>query len=130
MHQEKRHDVIQEIKEQLTNFCAAGIVLTMQTIRGYMVGVIWHRMPEAFTHVDQHGNFFRCSDWFIQRFLNKELNWSIGKATRAAKKHPANVGTVLLHAFLCFACVVRDEGIPSCCIVNADQTQVVYNPGT
>ena len=47
----------------------------------------------------------------------------------AAQKYPSNVDAILLHAFLRFACVVRDEDIPSCCIVNADQTQVVYNPG-
>lgn len=120
----------QEIQSQLADLRGAGMVLTTRTIRGYMVGVIQHRIPEAFSRADQSGNTFRCSDRFIRRFLHNRLNWSVRKATRAAQKHPPNVETVLLHAFLRFACVVRDEGIPACCIVNADQTQVVYSPGT
>src|SRR4051812_12253944 len=27
------------------------------------------------------------------------------------------------------ACTIRDEVIPSCCILNSDQTQVVYSSG-
>lgn len=57
------------------------------------------------------------------------MNWSIRKATRAAQKQPADVNTVLLHSFLRLACVIRGEEIPDCCIVNANQTQVVYNMG-
>ncbi|KAF8599168.1 hypothetical protein BDV93DRAFT_449716 [Ceratobasidium sp. AG-I] len=87
-------------------------------------------MPEVFNRTDRSGRSFRCSEVFTRRFLHKYLNWSIRKATRAAQKFPPNVNTVLLHAFLRFACVVRDEDIPACCIVNADQTQVVYNAGS
>jgi hypothetical protein len=94
-----------------------------------MVGVIQHYIPEAFSRTDAAGRTFRCSNQYTRRFLRKELGWTIRKITRAAQKYPPNVDLVLHQAFLRFACVVRDEEIPSCCIVNADQTQVVYNPG-
>jgi hypothetical protein len=94
-----------------------------------MVGVIQHKMPEAFSCINRAGRKFRCTEQFTRNFLHRELGWSIRKATRAAQKYPPNVNTILLHAFLCIACIVRDEDIPACCIVNADQTQVVYNPG-
>jgi hypothetical protein len=34
-----------------------------------------------------------------------------------------------MRSFLRLACSIRDDDIPACCIVNADQTQVVYNMG-
>jgi hypothetical protein len=73
---------------------------------------------------------FQCSRQFVRTFLHRNLGWSVRKATRTAQKHPANVNTVLLHAYLRFARLVRDEDIPASCIVNADQTQVVYNTGS
>ncbi|QRV73434.1 ATP-binding cassette sub-family A member 6 [Ceratobasidium sp. AG-Ba] len=94
-----------------------------------MYGVIWHAVPEAFTQTNASGHTFQCSRRFVQRFLLCNLDWSLRKATRAAQKYPPNVNTVLLHTFLLFAHVIRDEDIPAACIVNADQTQVVYNAG-
>ncbi|KAF8602265.1 hypothetical protein BDV93DRAFT_444485 [Ceratobasidium sp. AG-I] len=92
-----------------------------------MSGVLQHQIPELFTCLDKSGKVFRCSETVTRAFLHRHLGWSARKATRAAQKYPPNVNTVLLHAFLRFACTVRDESIPACCIVNADQTQVVYN---
>lgn len=83
-----------------------------------------------FTRSDKSGRVFQCSKQFVRTFLHQNLGWSVRKATRAAQKHPANVDTVLLHAYLRFARLVRDEDIPASCIVNADQTQVVYNTGS
>lgn len=94
-----------------------------------MVGVIQHFIPDAFLRTDSLSRTFRCSNQFVRQFLHKELGWTIRKTTQAAQKYPPDVDIVLCKAFLRFACVVRDEEIPSCCIVNADQTQVVYNPG-
>ncbi|KAG9073858.1 hypothetical protein FRC06_011105 [Ceratobasidium sp. 370] len=86
-------------------------------------------MPDAFSRVGRSGEKFRCSEQFVRHFLHKELGWSVRKATRAAQKYPSNVNQVLLDAFLRLACTIRDEAVPACCIVNADQTQVVYSPG-
>lgn len=121
--------MVRAICSCLTDLRKAGLRLNLCTIRGYMVGVIQHYIPDAFTRADRSGCVFRCSDQFTRRFLRVQLGWSVRKATRAAPKYPPNVSTVLLNAFLRFACVVQDEDIPACCIVNADQTQVVYNPG-
>lgn len=99
-------------------------------IRGYMSGVIRHSIPDAYTRLDKSGRAFRCSRQFVRTFLHQNLGWSVRKGTRAAQKYPSNVNTVLLHAYLRFARLVRDEDIPASCIVNADQTQVVYNTGS
>ncbi|KAF8594519.1 hypothetical protein BDV93DRAFT_458857 [Ceratobasidium sp. AG-I] len=95
-----------------------------------MSGVIRHSIPDAFTRPDKSGRVFRCSRQFVRAFLSQTLGWSVRKATRAAQKYPSDVNSVLLHAFLRFARLVRDEDIPASCIVNADQTQVVYNAGS
>ncbi|KAG8717745.1 hypothetical protein FRC08_006768 [Ceratobasidium sp. 394] len=124
-----RPDVVETIKKCLLSFRQAGIALNVKTIRGYMVGVIRHCMPGAFSRVGRSGRKFNCSDHFVRHFLRYELGWSLRKATRAAQKHPHNINKVLLDAFLRMACTIRDEAIPAACIVNADQTQVVYSSG-
>jgi hypothetical protein len=106
------------------------VALDLATVRGYMVGVIQHQIPDAFTRTDKAGKVFKCSDSFVRAFLHKCLGWSVRKATRAAQKLPPDVNAVLLHSFLRLACVIRDEDIPPSCIVNADQTQVIYNMGS
>ncbi|KAF8702359.1 hypothetical protein RHS03_06352, partial [Rhizoctonia solani] len=105
-----RPDVVEIIKKCLLSFRQAGICLNLKTIRGYIVGIIQHYMPEAFSRIGR-----------------LELGWSIQKATRAAQKYPPNVNKVLLDAFLRMACTVRNKAVPACCIVNANQTQIVYN---
>lgn len=95
-----------------------------------MSGVIQHSIPDAFTHCDKSGRVFTCSKEFARVFLHRNLGWTVRKATRAAQKYPANVNSVLLHAFLRFSRIIRDEEVPASCIVNADQTQVVYNSGS
>ncbi|CUA68415.1 ATP-binding cassette sub-family A member 6 [Homo sapiens] [Rhizoctonia solani] len=120
--------VVRSIRSCLVGLRTAGVSLNLNLIRGYMVGVIQHYIPDTFTRPHKNRPF-RCSTQFVRRFLHTELGWTIRKGTRAAQKYPSNVNAVLLHAYLRFACAVRDKDIPSCCIVNADQTQVVYNPG-
>jgi hypothetical protein len=128
-HQHNRPDIVQVIKKALTDLRTTGLALSLSIIRGYMVGVIQHLVPSAFTQSSLRGRVFSCSTYFVRHFLCSELGWSIRKATRAAQKYPPDVKTVLLHAFLRLVCVIRDEEIPGSCIINADQTQVVYSPG-
>ncbi|KAF8595651.1 hypothetical protein BDV93DRAFT_456378 [Ceratobasidium sp. AG-I] len=58
------------------------------------------------------------------------MGWSRRMATRAAQKLPSDLKNILFKSFLRLACAIRDDDIPACCIVNADQTQVVYNMGS
>ncbi|KAG8726118.1 hypothetical protein FRC12_023690 [Ceratobasidium sp. 428] len=124
-----RPDVVEIIKKSLNDLRKTGVSLNLKLIRGYMMGVIKHYMPGAFSIVTKSGRLFCCSERFVRRFLRDELGWSVRKSTRAAQKFPSNVDSVLLDAFLRMACAVRDYAIPDCCIVNADQTQVVYSAG-
>ncbi|KAG9122905.1 hypothetical protein FRC07_000524, partial [Ceratobasidium sp. 392] len=118
------------IQLHLRSLRAAGVALQLGGIRGFMVGLIEHEAPELFTQPTQCGKPFKLSDSSVRRFLHEELGWSLRRATRAAQKTPSNVGSVLRRAFLRLACLVRDEDIPPCCIVNSDQTQVVYSTGS
>lgn len=98
-------------------------------MRGYIAGVLRHHAPDLFTLADKNGRLFDCSESWTRSFLRRLMGWSRRKATRAAQKLPPDVNRVLFRSFLRLACLIRDEDIPACCIVNADQTQVVYNMG-
>ncbi|KAG8707251.1 hypothetical protein FRC09_001934 [Ceratobasidium sp. 395] len=101
-----RPDVVEIIKKSLADLRKTGVSLNLKLIRGYMMGVIKHYMPEAFSIVTRSGRLFCCSERFVRQFLREELGWSVRKSTRAAQKYPSNVDDVLLDAFLRMACAV------------------------
>ncbi|KAG9091475.1 hypothetical protein FS749_016521 [Ceratobasidium sp. UAMH 11750] len=122
-------EVVDTIKRKLTRFRALGIPLGITGIRALMIAIIKKDAPGLFTRHLRANRLFTCSYSFVRSFLHKELNWSFRRPTRAAQYTPANMDTVLRRAFLRLACLIRDENIPACCIVNTDQTQVVYSHG-
>ncbi|KAG8694779.1 hypothetical protein FRC09_009611, partial [Ceratobasidium sp. 395] len=93
-------DVVEMLKKGLLAIWKTGVSLNLKVIRGYMMGVIQHYMPKAFSQVVRSGQLFRCSERFVRKLLREELGWSIWKATWAAQKYLSNVRTVLLTAFL------------------------------
>lgn len=121
--------MVSAIKTRLQRLRDAGNPLDMVQIRGFIIGVLSERAPELFERTLRDGKLFRCSDQFVRNLLHKELNWSLRRPTRAAQKVPSDVHAILTRAFLRLACAIRDEDVPSCCIVNSDQTQVVYSHG-
>ncbi|EUC54439.1 DDE superfamily endonuclease, partial [Rhizoctonia solani AG-3 Rhs1AP] len=123
-------EMVATLKERLVGLRVTGTPLDTATIRGFMIATISERAPELFERKVSEDKQFRCSSEFIRSFLHNELDWSLRRPTQAAQKVPANVKEVLMKAFLRMACAVRDENIPSYCIVNSDQTQVVYSAGT
>lgn len=118
------------MKTHLMRLRQAGNPLEMITIRGFVIAVISEHAPQLFERRLRNGKMFRCCDQFIRNFLHEELNMSRRRPTRAAQKVPANAPATLRASFLRLACAIRDEDIPSCCIVNSDQTQVVYSHGS
>ncbi|KAG9090561.1 hypothetical protein FS749_000462, partial [Ceratobasidium sp. UAMH 11750] len=122
-------EVVDTIKRKLTRFRALGIPLSITVIRALMIAIIKKDAPDLFTRHLRADKLFTCSYSFVRSFLHKELHWSFRRPTRAAQSTPANMDTVLRRAFLRLACLIRDEDIPACCIVNTDQTQVVYSHG-
>ncbi|KAJ7753856.1 hypothetical protein B0H16DRAFT_1886880 [Mycena metata] len=119
-----------KINDQLTCLRAAGVVLTLLTIRGLMVSHIQHDAPHLFERTMGDGSHFRCSEAFVRRCLRNTLGWSERRATKAAQKLPANHEQVLEEAFLREAYVIRDYDIPAALRVNTDQTQLVYQQGS
>ncbi|KAG9125184.1 hypothetical protein FRC07_008640 [Ceratobasidium sp. 392] len=118
------------VLSHFTNLRNAGVPLHLPAIRSYMAAVIQHEAPEIFRQKNKKGRAYCLSNSTVRRFLCNQLGWSFRRATRAAQKTPSNAPTLLRQSFLRLACLIRDEDIPACCIVNADQTQVVYSAGT
>ncbi|KAG8685317.1 hypothetical protein FRC11_010785 [Ceratobasidium sp. 423] len=126
----KYPDMVSAIKDHLIGLRIAGTPLDTAFVHGFMIATISEHAPELFEHQVSKGKPFQCTSQFVRKFLHKELSWSLRRPTQAAQKVPANAKQVLMQAFLRMACAIHDEDIPSCCIVNSDQTQVVYSAGT
>lgn len=122
--------MVSTIKIHLLCLRDTGIPLDLTAIRGYMISVITHMAPELFKREIWSGQLFICCESFVRSFLHDILGWSRRRPTRAAQKVPANAGKFLLRSFLRMACAIRDECVPSSCIVNANQTQVAYSHGS
>ncbi|QRV96941.1 DDE superfamily endonuclease [Ceratobasidium sp. AG-Ba] len=121
--------LVDTIKSHLAKLRAAGVALHLGVIRGFMVGMIEHLAPDIFLRTNKNGRPYQLSNSSVRRFLHNYLGWSVRRATRAAQKTPHNANELLQQSFLRMACLIRDEDVPSCCIMNTDQTQVVYFAG-
>jgi hypothetical protein len=86
--------------------------------------------PEIFEQQTKDGSSFRCSDSYLRQWLHGTLLWSERRATRAAHKLPDDWEQLCNCAFLRIAYGIKEEDVPSELIVNSDQTQVVYAPGS
>ncbi|KAJ6456514.1 hypothetical protein C8R45DRAFT_580223, partial [Mycena sanguinolenta] len=102
-----------KINDHLTSLRAAGVVLTLLTIRGIMVSHIEHDAPEVFERTMSDGSHFRCSETFVRRYLRNTLGWSERRATKAAQKLPKNHEKLLEEAFFRQTQLVYQQGASS-----------------
>ncbi|KAF9507130.1 hypothetical protein BS47DRAFT_1266801, partial [Hydnum rufescens UP504] len=71
-----------------------------------------------------------CLEAFIRRFLSKSLTLSYCHTTRAAQKTPEDAASQGLDMFYRLCSAIMDHDIPPQLVLNYNQTQVVYAPGT
>lgn len=124
-------DILASITLLLSNMQQAGHPLTTVTIRGLIVAHIQHRKPELFARkVKKDGTVFRASEAWVKKFVKNELRWVMRRATKCARKVPADANKQIYTSFLRIALTFRDARIthPSL-MINFDQTQVVYHLG-
>jgi hypothetical protein len=95
-----------------------------------MIGQLQHLTPTIFEEISADGTQFHCSKTFVRKYLQCTLGWSIRCSTRAGQKIHENVDEVLTDAFLQIAYTIKDHDIPSPLIINSDQGQVEYAPGS
>lgn len=108
----------------------AAAPITLVTVRGIAVATILKMAPEIFDKHAKDGTSFRCSDSYLRQWLHGTLLWSERRATRAAQKLPDDWEYLCERAFLRIAHGIKEEDIPAPLLVNTDQTQVVYAPGS
>jgi hypothetical protein len=118
------------ILTHLEGLRAASVPLTLTTIRGLMIGQLQHLAPEIFEEQSPDGTQFRCSEAFVQKYLQRTVGWSIRRSTRAGRKIPDNVDEVLNDAFLRIAYTIKNNDVPSSLVVNSDQGQLMYAQGS
>jgi hypothetical protein len=104
------------------------VALSLLSICGIMVAFIEHDAPQLFTQIFPDGSHFRCSEAFVQKYL-QTLGWSECHSTRAAQKLPNNHEQILSNSFLRQACIICDHAIPAPLRANTDQTQTIYQMG-
>jgi hypothetical protein len=102
----------------------------LATVRCIIIALITEQAPELFEHHFKDGSTFRVSDSFCKKFLDRSLALTMRKATKAAQKLPADAEDQCENAFLRRAWTIKDHRIPAELVINADQTGVVYLPGS
>ncbi|KAJ7815544.1 hypothetical protein B0H13DRAFT_2381017 [Mycena leptocephala] len=123
-------EIIKEIVSQLADLRAAGAPVSLASVRCIIIAIITERAPELFDHCFKDGSTFRVSDSFCKKFIGKTLVWSMRKGTKAAQKLPPDAEDQCEDVFLRRAWTIKEHRIPAALVVNADQTGVVYLPGS
>lgn len=99
-------------------------------MRCIIIATISDRAPEIFAHQFKDGSTFQVSESFCRRFLDKTMAWSMRKGTKAAQKLPADAEVQCENAFLRRAWKIKEHRIPAELVINADQTGIIYLPGS
>lgn len=124
-------DVVEKIKKRLEAVRSAKIPVSLVSALGVFVATLLKEAPEVFEKViKKDGTKFHCSDNFLRKWLRETMHWSERRATREAHKLPEDWEELCTKAFLRMAYCIKHYDIPSEMIVNTDQTQLVYAPGS
>jgi hypothetical protein len=115
---------------QLADIRGTGAPISLATVRCVIIALIQTKAPEIFLQEFKDGSKFQVSDSFCRKFLHKTLAWSMQKGTKAAQKLPVNAEEQCENAFLRRAWLIKEHSIPAEFVINADQTGVVYLPGS
>ena len=120
----------------LTSLHATSVHLDLTSICGIMLGIITAKASNTFEVTVSwrvQGNYiwdhFQCWDSFVKKFLKEEMRWSLHRATCPGKRTPENIEQVLPDAALRLTSTISESDIPSCLIVNSDQTGAQYSAG-
>jgi len=98
-------------------------------MRGIMLAIITIMKPLILKVQYRDGSTFKASDSFVRRWVQRHLNWTERKATRAAQKVPEDWEDKCERSMLRKAYIIKEFDIPPDLYVNSDQTQAVFCPG-
>jgi hypothetical protein len=99
-------EIVEEIVKTLKGLRVSGCVVNVHIARSMMIAVIGRHQPKLL-------DVFSCSETYVRQFLDSTLNWTIRKATRAAKKIPENASELCERTFFCLAHVIEHQDIPA-----------------
>ncbi|KAF9510742.1 hypothetical protein BS47DRAFT_1299875 [Hydnum rufescens UP504] len=96
-----------------------------------MVSAVANYAPELFKlEIKTRKKQFTCSHSFIHWFMCGHLQLSCHQGTCAAQKIPKDAQEQGLDMFFCLCSFIHDHSTPLELILNFNQTQGVYSPGT
>ncbi|KAJ7808001.1 hypothetical protein B0H13DRAFT_1928673 [Mycena leptocephala] len=99
-------EVLNEIVTTLRGLRTAGYVVNVPIACSFMIAIIQKHNPIIF-------NDFKCSEKFVRSFLESVLDWSLRKATWAAKHIPDNAGELCERTFFRLVYAIESEHIPT-----------------
>ncbi|KAJ7705055.1 hypothetical protein B0H17DRAFT_1193530 [Mycena rosella] len=114
-------EIVAKIIETLQGVQASGCIVNAPIARVLMLAIIKEARPDLLTK-------FKCSEKFVWAFLESKPDWTMRKATRAAKHIPDDAGDLCERAFFRLAYTIEHEKIPAKLIINYDQTGVYIRP--
>ncbi|KAF8216707.1 hypothetical protein K438DRAFT_1747890 [Mycena galopus ATCC 62051] len=98
-------EIVASIVETLTGVRATGCVVNVQIARALVVALIQKARPELLKK-------FKCSEKFVQAFLESNLDWTMRKGTRASKHIPENAAELCERTFFRLAYTIENEHVP------------------
>jgi hypothetical protein len=122
-------DVVDIIKDRLTQLRQAGVPLTVITARGVMLATIIREQPEILEKKFADGSTFKASDSFVRAWLHDTMGWSRRRGTRAAQKLPENWEDQCEKSAQRKGYLIKEYDIPAELYANSDQTQRLYAMG-
>ncbi|KAJ7907744.1 hypothetical protein B0H13DRAFT_1618156, partial [Mycena leptocephala] len=99
-------EIVAKMVETLQSVRTSGCAVNVPIARGLMIAIIKDARPELLEK-------FKCSEKFVRAFVESKLDWTMRKATRAAKHIPDNAGELCERTFFRLAYAIEHENIPA-----------------
>ena len=120
---DSKPDLKKLVVDQLRSLRQTGVAVTIPTVHAVIIAFLQHHSPEMLEN-------FKCSDSWVRKFVQNELQWCMRKPTKASQKVPIDAESQIELSFLRHVLTFRDAPIQHAAFrVNMDQTQVVYQMG-
>lgn len=121
-------EVIKLITTQLQGLQTAGLLVNVHNTRAIMLAAITSQVSHIMTKTLQQKSPFVCSEKFVQSFLKSRMNWTLRKATKAAKKVCEDWEDTCEKTFYRIVHLIIQYKIPVALLTNMDQTGIIFIP--
>ncbi|RPA72791.1 hypothetical protein BJ508DRAFT_381373 [Ascobolus immersus RN42] len=120
---DQKPEVKRMIVDQLIAIRKTGCRITVVGVQAIVIAYVNTYAPDLFA------TGWRVSDAWTRNFLRNTLGWTIRRGTTAAQKLPEDWHRDAIRTCCRMAYLIRVHNIPSCYVLNMDETGVLVQPG-